>query len=93
MKKMSIILLTQLLLFCYGEVFAETRGVTKDTIIMGFISADTGPIARDTATVAEAIRNYVRYINEQGGIHGRTIKLISEDTAVSIPRTMAASRV
>ena len=89
-QKMSIILIIQLLLLCYGEIFAETRGVTKDTIIMGYISADTGPVAKDSQSVSEGIRNYVHYINEKGGIHGRKIKIISEDSGYSIPRAMAA---
>ena len=90
MRKISIILITLLVLFCYGEVFAETRGVTKDTIIMGHLNADTGPAARDSQSISEGIKNYVRYINEQGGIHGRKVKVISEDTGYSIPRALAA---
>jgi branched-chain amino acid transport system substrate-binding protein len=87
----SVALMMQfLLLFCYGGVFAETRGVTKDTIIMGHLNADTGPIAKDSQALSEGIRNYVQYINEQGGLHGRKIKLIAEDTGYSIPRAMAA---
>ncbi|MEW6616769.1 MAG: ABC transporter substrate-binding protein [Thermodesulfobacteriota bacterium] len=90
MKKISIILIAPLLLLWYTSVLGETRGVTKDTIIMGHLNADTGPIAKDSQSVSEGIRNYVHYINEQGGIHGRKIKIISEDTGYSIPRAMAA---
>ncbi len=90
MKKIAIVLAVQLLLFCHGAVLAETRGVTKDTIILGRMTADTGPIARDSQSISEGIKNYVSYINEQGGIHGRKIKLIPEDTGYSIPRAFAA---
>jgi branched-chain amino acid transport system substrate-binding protein len=90
MKRIAIVLLIQFLLFCHGAVLAETRGVTNDTIILGRMTADTGPIARDSQSISEGIKNYMSYINEQGGIHGRKIKLIPEDTGYSIPRAFAA---
>ncbi|MEW6615978.1 MAG: hypothetical protein AB1401_11015 [Thermodesulfobacteriota bacterium] len=38
----------------------EVRGVTKDTIIMGNLNADTGPIAKDSQSLSEGVKNYVR---------------------------------
>ncbi|MEW6615604.1 MAG: ABC transporter substrate-binding protein [Thermodesulfobacteriota bacterium] len=90
MKRISIILTVPLLLFCYTAVLGETRGVTKDTIIMGHITADTGPVAKDAQAISEGIRNYVSHLNEQGGIYGRKIKIISEDSGYSIPRALTA---
>ncbi|MBI4621409.1 MAG: ABC transporter substrate-binding protein [Desulfobacterales bacterium] len=90
MKNISIFLIAPFLLFCYSAISAETRGVTKDTIKMGHITADTGPIAKDSQSITEGVRNYIRHINEQGGINGRKVELVSEDSGYSIPRAMSA---
>ncbi|MEW6614854.1 MAG: ABC transporter substrate-binding protein [Thermodesulfobacteriota bacterium] len=90
MKRISIILTVPLLLFCYTAVLGETRGVTKDTITVGYLTANTGPIAKDSQAVSSGVRNYIRYVNEQGGINGRKIKVIYEDTGYSIPRALAS---
>jgi branched-chain amino acid transport system substrate-binding protein len=89
MKKIAIVLVFQFLLFCHGAVLAETRGVTKDTILMGYSTANTGPAAKESQSISEGVENYVRYVNEQGGIQGRKIKIIAEDTGYSIPRALA----
>jgi branched-chain amino acid transport system substrate-binding protein len=90
MKKVSVFLTATLLLFCYTAVLGETRGVTKDTITVGYLTANTGPIAADSQALSSGARNYIRYINEQEGINGRKIKVIYEDTGYSIPRAIAA---
>jgi len=74
-----------------GSSFAEeVRGVTDSTITIGLICDQTGPIADITLPLTEGVRNYTRYVNDEGGIHGRKIRLIVEDDRYSIPVTMAA---
>ncbi|KAF0121753.1 MAG: amino acid/amide ABC transporter substrate-binding protein HAAT family [bacterium] len=73
--------------FTYAK---EARGVTDDTIKLGVIVDLTGPIAVNTIPYLEAARNYFRYINEEGGINGRKVKLIVEDDRYSIPMAIAA---
>jgi branched-chain amino acid transport system substrate-binding protein len=68
----------------------DTRGVTADTIKIGSIADLTSVVSNLGIAVVEAQRNYIRYINDQGGIHGRKIKLIVEDDHYSIPLGMAA---
>jgi branched-chain amino acid transport system substrate-binding protein len=68
----------------------EVRGVTKDTIKIGLILDQTGPIQFLTGPVTEAMRIYFRHINDQGGINGRKIKFIVEDDRYSIPMAVAA---
>ncbi|MDY7034008.1 MAG: ABC transporter substrate-binding protein [Thermodesulfobacteriota bacterium] len=68
----------------------EVRGVTDDTITVGLICDQTGPIADITLPLSEGVRNYTRHVNDQGGIHRRKIKLLVEDDRYSIPVTMAA---
>jgi branched-chain amino acid transport system substrate-binding protein len=69
----------------------DVRGVTDTTITIGVILDQTGPIAGDMGIpITEGIRNYMRHVNDKGGIFGRKIKLIVEDDHYSIPAGIAA---
>ena len=69
------------------------RGVTDTTIKVGGILDQTGPVAGDiTVPVTKAFRNYIRFVNDNGGIFGRKIKVIIEDDRYSIPVGVAAFR-
>ncbi|MDY7033995.1 MAG: ABC transporter substrate-binding protein [Thermodesulfobacteriota bacterium] len=67
-----------------------TRGVTDDQIKIGVIVDLTGPTSNVGVVMIEAYKNYIRHVNESGGIHGRKIKLIAEDDRYSIPAGIAA---
>jgi branched-chain amino acid transport system substrate-binding protein len=67
----------------------QVRGVTSDTIKIGAQASITGPAADHFTAWVGAMRNYYRNINDQGGIHGRKIQLIIEDTRYSIPLSSA----
>ena len=68
----------------------EVRGVTDTIIKLGVIGDLTGPAANTWKPIAEGVKTYYRYINDQGGIHGRKIKYFLEDDRYSIPMAMAA---
>jgi len=61
-----------------GEDVYVTRGITDDKILIGNIAPLTGPIA-ESGTQTHGIEAYFNYINENGGIHGRELELISYD--------------
>ena len=69
---------------------ASARGVTDTTIKVGGIFDLTGPLVTTIRPLVEALRNYTRYVNEGGGIHGRKIKLVIEDDRYTIPAAVAA---
>jgi branched-chain amino acid transport system substrate-binding protein len=69
---------------------AETPGVTKDQILVGSYLALTGPAASVGLNLKYGMQAYFEYINEQGGIHGRKIKIIVEDDQYSPALTVAA---
>ena len=71
--------------YCEG-----VRGVTDTTIKIGGIMDQTGPVADIAIQLAEAAKNYIRHVNDEGGIHGRKIKYILEDDRYSIPLGIAA---
>ncbi|MFC4024031.1 ABC transporter substrate-binding protein [Oceanobacillus longus] len=95
MKKyylLTISILLVLILAACGEEDAETgtsdnveesdlyvtRGVTDDKILIGNLSPHTGPVAIN-GYGRHGIEAYFNYINENGGIHGRELELITYD--------------
>ena len=86
----SLVLFMTLFWSTYGST-GPVRGVTDTTIKIGAIMDLTGPVAGDiTLPIAEGLRNYMRHVNDMGGIFGRKIKLIVEDDRYSIPAGLAA---
>lgn len=53
-------------------------GVTSEEILIGTWAPLTGP-ASNLSTIAEAMEDYFEYINDQGGIHGRSLRLLIKD--------------
>ena len=95
MKRLSTVWFTLPLicLLCAGARLGyagEARGVTDDTIKIGFILDQTGPAAPIGIPVANATRTYFQNINDHGGINGRKVKIILEDDHYSIPGAIAA---
>ena len=91
LQALIFILVLTFLLFGRGIGNAENvRGVKKDTIKIGFILDLTGPTAGTWRPIYEGVKNHFRYVNDEGGIFGRKIKLIPEDDRYTIPMAVAA---
>jgi len=74
-------------------LFAQTEvGVTADSIKIGVISDLTGPAAIGGIGMADAIRAYFNDLNEKGGINGRKVVVIVEDSKYSPTLTVAAAK-
>ena len=71
----------------YGK---EVRGVSDDTIKIAVIGDVTGPLADTWKYGIAAVRTYFQHVNDQGGIHGRKVKLIVEDDRGNIALSVAA---
>ena len=67
-----------------------TRGVSDDTIKIGVQASLTGPAGDHFMEWTRAMKNFYSDVNERGGVYGRKIKLIVEDTRYSIPLSSAA---
>ena len=65
------------------------QGITENTIKIGCIADQTGSAAIMFRMVGKGHRNYLRYINDQGGINGRKIKYLLEGDHNKIPQTLA----
>ena len=68
----------------------ETRGVTPTEIVLGMHTDLSGPAATYGVSSSNAVKMRFDEINEKGGIHGRKIKLIIEDTQYQVPRAVQA---
>ena len=86
----SAISLTTTLIFASVSFSGSVRGVTDTTIKIGLIADMTGPGTSVTGILGDLNRNYTRYINDRGGIHGRKVISLLEDDRLSIPLGIAA---
>jgi len=68
----------------------EVRGVSKAEIILGMHTDLSGPAATYGVSSSNAVKMRFDEVNESGGIHGRKIKLIVEDTQYQVPRAVQA---
>ena len=68
------------------------QGVTKDEIVVGSIQDLSGPVAAYGKAARNGLQLRVDEINEQGGIHGRKLRLIVEDNAYDPKRAVLAAQ-
>ena len=101
MKKKGFLcccLLLGIILACHVIVvpnvtFAET-GVTKTRIKVGHHDILSGPAAYVGIASSHGLRIYIDYINDQGGVLGRKIKLIDEDNRyMPLPSVAAVKKL
>ncbi len=90
-KFAGIIGLMGLLIFIsLPTVAQEMRGISSDTVKVGIITDTTGVVADYGRHLLMGVSDYIKYINEKGGIHGRKLHLIHEDDQYKIPMAIAA---
>ena len=68
----------------------ETRGVTPTEIVLGMHTDLSGPAATYGVSSSNAVKMRFEEANERGGVHGRKIKLVVEDTQYQVPRAVQA---
>src|SRR5438477_4674026 len=68
----------------------ESRGVTKTEIVLGMHTDLSGPAATYGVSSSNAVKMRFDEINDKGGIHGRKIRLVVEDTQYQVPRAVQA---
>lgn len=82
MKRLLAVLLAVFLLTGVGHA--------QQTIKIGGIFDLTGGTGDVGAPYAVAVRDYIGYVNKQGGVNGKKIELIDTDYAYKIPQAVAA---
>jgi branched-chain amino acid transport system substrate-binding protein len=65
--------------------WAGTRGVSDDEIVVGTHTALSGPVAGWGIDATNGVRLRYEEVNAAGGIHGRNIRYIVEDSQYQMP--------
>lgn len=93
MKLKSTVVLAALALAAVGaQAQKASQGVSKDEIVLGSIEDLSGPIAGFGKQARNGMMLRVDEINEQGGINGRKVKLIVEDSAYDPKKAVLAAQ-
>src|SRR5690349_1410799 len=71
---------------------AQQQGVSRNEILIGTIQDLSGPIAAFGKQSRMGMQLRVDEINEQGGIHGRKLKLAVEDSAYDPKKAVLAAQ-
>nr|MCU0965747.1 ABC transporter substrate-binding protein [Burkholderiaceae bacterium] len=71
---------------------AQSQGVSKDEILVGSIQDLSGPIAAFGKAVRQGMLLRVEEANEQGGVHGRKLKLLVEDDGYDPKKAVLAAQ-
>jgi len=69
-----------------------TQGISKTEIVLGSIQDLSGPIAGFGKQVRQGMLLRVEELNEQGGVNGRKIKLLIEDSAYDPKKAVLAAQ-
>ena len=75
-----------------GAASVPAQGVSKDEILLGSIQDLSGPIAGFGKQARLGMLLAVDEINEQGGINGRKLKIIVEDSAYDPKKAVLAAQ-
>ncbi len=81
-----------LLAFAAAPVGAQQQGVSKNEILVGSILDMSGPLASYGKATRQGMLLRVEEANEQGGVHGRKIKLVVEDDGYDPKKAVLAAQ-
>lgn len=74
-----------------APALADTQGVTDDEILLGAHTDLSGIFAAFGAPYVQAAQQYFDEVNANGGVHGRKIRYIVEDTGYQVPKAVQAA--
>jgi branched-chain amino acid transport system substrate-binding protein len=88
----SVLLAVVMCLSVSSAWAATVRGVADNEIKIACLVDLSGPGKYGGPPIADAFRDYVSWVNDTGGIHGRKINLIVEDNGILPTTTMNAAK-
>ena len=91
MKHKSTLALAALALAATTSI-AQQQGVSKTEVVIGTIQDLSGPLAGYGKQDRNGMQLRVDEINEQGGVHGRKLKLLTEDSGYDPKRAVLAAQ-
>ena len=75
-----------------GTAQAQTQGVSKTEIVVGTIQDLSGPLAGYGKQSRNGMQLRVDELNEQGGVNGRKVKLLVEDSGYDPKKAVLAAQ-
>lgn len=87
----GIAVLTASTMLRADELVWKTQGVTKDEIVLGMHADLSGVAATFSVGVVNAFRMRIDEVNAAGGINGRKLRLVVEDTGYQVPKAVQAA--
>ena len=75
-----------------GANSASAPGITATTITIGSHQPLTGPAAPGYSEISQASNAYFQWVNDHGGVYGRTIKYLAEDDGYNPQNTSTVVR-
>ncbi|GBU15526.1 hypothetical protein AwPolaro_09040 [Polaromonas sp.] len=91
MKK-PLLLLAATLTLSASLAMAQQQGVSANEIVLGSIQDLSGPIAGFGKQIRNGLQMRVEEVNAQGGIQGRKLRLIVEDSGYDPKRAVLAAQ-
>lgn len=91
-RPLSIVLLLVGLLIPATMGETQERGITPTEIVIGSTVPLSGPAAYWGLGVGGGIDAYLKWINEQGGVHGRRFRVVLRDDSYFPPRAVLNAR-
>ena len=92
MKRIVSIIILSTLFWTGCENREGTPGITDTEILIGNIQDLSGPIKELGLLIPAGSNMYLDYINEQGGVHGRQIKMLVEDHQYNPQKAVVAAK-
>ena len=90
--KIKLSLIAAAMALTAGSAMAQTQGVSKNELVLGSIQDLSGPLAGFGKQVRLGMMLRVDEVNEQGGVNGRKIKLLVEDSGYDPRRAVLAAQ-
>ena len=91
-KALALVVSTVTLAMSAGLALAQSQGVSKTEITLGSIQDLSGPLAGFGKQIRSGMQLRVDELNEQGGVAGRRIKLLVEDSGYDPKRAVLAAQ-
>lgn len=91
-SRVAIAVVALALLATGMPVESQERGITPTEIVIGTSQPLSGPAAFWGLPVTGGMDAWIKFINDQGGIHGRKLRLVALDDSYLPPRAVANTR-
>lgn len=88
----TITLVTVVIAMLAPAGMSQERGITATEIVIGTTMPTSGPAAFWGVPISGAMDAWFKYLNDQGGINGRRLRLVVKDDGYLPPRAVANTR-